>query len=397
MTGASEAPTAASAPTIALALSGGGARGAYQAGMLKGIAEFLGRDGESPFRVVTGVSAGAINAASIASSPGSFQQAARSLEQAWLDLSIDQVFKTSVGSLSWSLARWLWQLTTGQIYVGVRGLFDTRPLYRYLATHVPLQHLDANIAAGRLRALALSATRYSTGETVTFVHGAPDIDTWRRARRCAVRAAITIDHVMASAALPILFPAIQLRDGYYGDGSIRHASPLAPAIHLGADRIIAISLRYPVDGEARDERLNTGYPPPSQILGMMLHGVFLDALENDAERLQRINRTVQGIPPGLQSADRLKTVDLLMLRPSQDLGRLARDHAQYLPYTIRTMSQGLGSSREQAPNFLSYLLFESAYIEYLLDLGYRDALAQAEEIQRFVQANCAAPNQERRR
>ena len=384
MNGSSEAPVAAAAPIIALALSGGGARGAYQAGMLKGMAEFLDGGGDNPFRVVTGVSAGAINAAAIASSPGSFRQAARSLEQAWLDLSIDQVFKTSVGSLSWSLARWLWQLTTGQIAVGVRGLFDTRPLRRYLATHVPLQHLDANIATGRLRALALSTTRYSTGETVTFVHGAPDIDAWQRARRSAVRAAITLDHVMASAALPILFPAIRLGDGYYGDGSIRHASPLAPAVHLGADRILAISLRYPVDDETPDERSDTDYPPPSQILGMMMHGVFLDALENDAERLRRINRTLQGMSPDAQSAERLKTIDLLMLRPSQDLGRLARDHAQYLPYTIRTMSQGLGSSRERSPNFLSYLLFEPAYIQCLLDLGYRDALAQAEAIQRFL-------------
>ena len=383
-------PTSSAAPLIALALSGGGARGAYQAGVLKGIAEFI--DHDFPFRVVTGVSAGAINASVIASGPGTFRQAAQSMEQAWLDLSIDHVFKTSVGSLSWSFARWLGLLLTGRISLGVRGIFDTAPLCQYLSRHLPLQHIDANIEAGRLRALALSATRYSTGETVTFVHGAPDIETWHRARRCAVRAKTTLDHVMASAALPLLFPAIQLDDGYYGDGSIRHASPLAPAIHLGAERIITISLRYPVDEEAAPENPSMGYPPPSQILGMMMHGVFLDALENDAERLQRVNRTLRHIPSATQPSDGLKAVDLLILRPSEDLGSLARDHAQYLPYTIRTMAQGLGSSREKVPNFLSYILFEASYIQYLLELGYRDAMAQAEEIKRFLAPDGAGVN-----
>ncbi|MEE8303448.1 MAG: patatin-like phospholipase family protein [Candidatus Tectomicrobia bacterium] len=373
--------TPSAKPTIALVLSGGGARGAYQAGVLKGMADFI--DDSFPFRVITGVSAGAINAAAIASAPDTFRNATRALEHAWLDLSIDQVFKTSVGSLSWSLLRWLWLVTSGGICPDISGLFDTRPLYRYLSTHLRLHGVDTNVDTGRLRALALSTTCYSTGRTITFVHGSSDIETWERARRCAVRDKITVQHVMASAALPILFPAIQLQDGYYGDGSIRQSSPLAPAIHLGANRLLTISLRYGSEQDEQTEQQISGRPPPAQILGLMLHSIFLDALENDAERLMRINRTLQHVSPDAQAPDHLRSIDLFILRPSQNLGKLAYDLARSLPYTIRTIASGLGSSNTKSPDFLSYLLFERAYIERLLELGYQDAHAYAEDIKRF--------------
>lgn len=368
----------------ALVLSGGGARGAYQAGVLKGMAEFI--DIDFPFRVVTGVSVGAINATAIASAVTSFKQAVQSLEEAWLDLSIDHVFQTSVGSLSWSFFRWLSLLTTGRVSLGVRGLFDTRPLHHYLSKHLPIHRIDANIEDGWLRALALSTTCYSTGETVTFVHGGPGIPTWQRARRRAVHDKTSIDHVMASAALPILFPAIPVAEGFHGDGSLRDASPLAPAIHLGATRLLTISLRYPMEDNLQATLPFRGYPPPAQILGLMMHGVFLDALENDAERLQRINRTLQHVPQADPTADRLRPIDLLILRPSQNLGKMGQDHAHNLPYTIRTMASGLGSSRTEAPDLLSYLLFERTYIERLLELGYRDAQVNKDEIKQFLEA-----------
>ncbi len=374
--------TSPESPLAALVLSGGGARGAYQAGVLKGMAEFI--DIDFPFPVVTGVSVGAINATAIASASGPFRQAVQALENAWLELSIDHVFQTSVGSLSWSFCRWLSLLLTGRVSLGVRGLFDTRPLHRYLSKHLPLSRIDDNIEAGWLRALALSTTCYTTGETMTFVHGAPGIETWERARRRAVHDKTTINHVMASAALPILFPAIGLAGGYHGDGSIRDASPLAPAIHLGATRLLTISLRYPLEENPPARRSSRGYPAPAQILGLLMHGVFLDALENDAERLQRINRTLKYMPPSGPTSDRLRPLELLILRPSQDLGKLARHHEQHLPYTIRTMASGLGSSRSESSDLLSYLLFERTYVESLLELGYNDAQAQKEKIIKFL-------------
>lgn len=369
-------------PTIALVLDGGGARGAYQAGMLKGIADYIPTD--FPFRVITGTSAGAINAACIAASTDSFRTAAHNLVQAWLDLDTEQVFKSSVGSLSWSLFRWVWMLTSGGLGLSVSGLFDTRPLHHYLNRHLDVAGIDANIQARRLHALALTTTCYSTGQTVSFVHGVPEISMWQRARRTSVRMRTTIQHVMASAALPLLFPAIQLPGGYFGDGSLRMSSPFAPAIHLGADRLLAISLRYDMGQDEESESQVSGYPPPAQILGMLMHGVFLDALESDAERLKRINRTISRLPPESRHPDQLRPIDLLMFRPSQNLGKLAQGLVQHLPYTIRTVARGLGSSETSSPDFLSYLLFERPYIERLIELGYHDACAQADEIQQFL-------------
>lgn len=376
---------ARSEPIPGLVLSGGGARGAYQAGALARIAEGLGED--YPFRVITGVSAGGINAASLAGSRGRFLQATRDLAAAWLRLTVDKVFKSDFTTLTWSAARWLWMLGTGGVTPGfeVRGVLDTEPLYRYLAEALDINGIEANIANRRLRALALSATSYSTGVTVTFVQGVPGIQMWERSRRRAVHANIGLNHVMASAALPLVFPAIQIGDAYYGDGGIRQSSPLAPAIHLGADRLLTVSARYPRTREEETERQVVGYPPPAQVLGMLMHGVFLDALENDAERVQRINRTLALLPPGTRHAEGLQPIRLLVLRPSRDLGKLSASLAGHLPRPLRILTRGLGAGRTTSPDFLSYLLFERPYISRLIELGYEDAHAQWDEIARFME------------
>ncbi len=367
--------------TRALVLCGGGARGAYQAGVLRGIGELLPH--AFHFDVVTGVSAGGINAASIAAHEGSLREAAEALARSWQRLSIDEVFSTTFGSLSWSLMRWLWMLLTGRCSVSLEGLLDTRPLARFLGGSLAFEGLRRNLDAGRLRALALSATCYRTGHTVTFVEGSEEVRPWKRARRHALPTRLGVEHVMASSALPLLFPAIRVGDGYYGDGSLRQTSPLAPAVHLGAERILAISVRY-AKGDQAPVTADPVHPPPARVLGLLMHSMFLDALENDAERLHRINRTLAALPTRVATPDRLRTVQLLVLRPSRDLGELARDLEHLLPRTLRLITRGLGSRRSPAPDFLSYLLFERAYVDRLLELGRRDALRQAARIRTFL-------------
>lgn len=369
----------------ALVLSGGGARGAYQAGVLARIAEGLGED--YPFRIITGVSAGGINAASLASARGRFLQATRDLTAAWLRLTTDKVFKSNFTTLTLSAMRWLWMLGTGGVTPGfeVRGLLDTEPLYRYLDAAIDINGIDANIASGRLRALALSATSYSTGGTITFVQGEPGIPMWERARRHSVRANVGLNHIMASAALPLVFPAIQIGDEYYGDGGIRQSSPLAPSIHLGADRVLTISARYPRTRAEESEKQVIGYPPPAQILGMLMHGVFLDSLENDAERVARINRTLELLPYGTPHPEGLRRVRLLVLRPSQDLGKLSASLAHHLPRPLRIIVRGLGAYRTSTPDFLSYLLFERPYISRLIEVGYQDAHREWDRIRQFLE------------
>ncbi len=365
---------------LALVFSGGGARAAYQVGVLSGIAERAGSG--TSFPIVTGVSAGAINAAGLSSAEGSFGEAVSTLERAWLGMSIGSVFRASFFSLFCSSFKWACMLATGDRVPGskVRGVLDTRPLRETLSHYIRSDGIDANLSSGKLRALALSATGYATGQTVTFVHGASDVPTWERAGRIAVQTRISVDHVLASSALPLLFPAVAVGDQYFGDGSIRQTAPLAPAIHLGARRLLAIGLRYHRSVREDAERQIIGYPPPARILGTLMSAVFLDTIEADAERLQRINRSLALLPPDRPHPEGLRPLELLVLRPSKDLGKLAADLDRHLPTTLRYLVRGLGSSGLKSQDMLSYLLFERPYIERLLDLGRADALAQWDQI-----------------
>ena len=370
----------------ALVLAGGGARAAYEVGVLAGVAE---RAPGLEFPIVTGVSAGAINAVHLAAHPGPLAAAVGALRAQWSRLVVERVYRIRPGRLARGLLLGAAHTALGRggEAAAVRGLLDMSPLREFLGANLDFAQLDANIAARRLRAAAVSATSYATGQTVTFVHGPPDAPTWQRALRYAVRSRLTLDHVVASAALPILFPAVRIGDGFYGDGSLRQTAPLAPAIHLGARAILVVTQRSdperppsPPPAPAPRE-----YPALAEVIGLLLHAIFLDALEADAERLERVNRLVTALPEA-QRPDGLRPIRLLMLRPSRDLGALAAGCGVQLPPLVRWLVRGMGGQRATAVDFLSYLLFDPVYTNALTELGYADVRAQWPRIERFLAA-----------
>lgn len=374
--------TSSSART-ALVLTGGGARSAYQVGLLRCLARLRP---EMRIPIITGTSAGAINAVFLAAHRGSLDSAAAELSELWTDLTTDQVFEVGGGSLFGNVARWGLKLVSGGKGPrdGPRSLLDTQPLARYLRRSLhcvdnEIPGIEQNIEQGQLEALALTTLRYATGQTVTWVQG-QELQTWERASRIGVNTRINITHVMASAALPLAFPAIQLGDYWYGDGGIRMLNPLAPAVHLGADRIVAISTRYDRRASEVPEPAVNGYPPAAQVVGSLMNAVFLDALDHDAIHLERVNRLLASCP---ESGSKLRHIDLLVLRPSEDLGRLAAEFEPRLPKGLRFLTRGWGTQETRSPDFLSLLMFQPDYLKRLIEIGERDAEARTDELQQI--------------
>ncbi len=368
---------------IALVLSGGGARAAYQVGVLCAMSE---RRPELKIPIHAGVSAGAINTITLAAHPGTFGASVRVLKRAWSRLTVEDVYRVRVGGLVRGGFRWIGQRAFHRKRepTVVRGVFDMEPLRAFLGQRVKFEQIAKNVETGHLRAVTLSATCYTSGETVTFVQGAPDVPMWERSQRRGVRSQLNLDHVLASVAIPILFPAVRIGEGFYGDGSVRQAAPLAPAVHLGADRIIAISMRASWQVKEKPRSEETWYPSAAQVMGMLFHSIFLDSLDQDAERLERINSILRAVPPGAAVAGNLRPVKLLVLRPSLDLGVLARPHTRRLPTIIRSLVESIGGQSEGASDFISYLLFDPAYTVPLMELGYDDTNDQWDRIERFL-------------
>lgn len=368
-------------------LTGGGARGAYQVGVLHWLARNYP---ELQVPILTGVSAGAINAAHVAAHPGTFRQAAQELRHLWSELTPDSIFRADAPSMAWQALRFGARLASGGIFPApkVRGFLDTKPLFdlleeNYAAIDGELTGVEANIRRGKLKALAMTATSYSTGQSVTWVQG-KDIKLWERPQRKSVQTHIRVEHIMASAALPIFFPAVQVGSSWYGDGGIRLAAPLSPALHLGAEKLFAVSTRYARTREESEVAAIYDYPPPAQVLGVLMNAVFLDLVDQDALRLTRINDLLEKLPPENRSG--MRPVRLFVLRPSRDLGRLVAEYEPRLPAAFKFMTRGLGTRETRSPDMLSMLMFQKDYLTRLMDIGEADAEAQADKIDEFVNA-----------
>jgi NTE family protein len=377
---------------LGLVLTGGGARGAYQVGVLKWIARNYP---DLHFPILTGVSAGAVSTAALAAAPGSFTQAVEGLEQLWRGLHAEHVFRVDPRTLSRNALSWAVRLVSGGAHGApqVRGMLDTQPLRELLEEVLApvdgeITAIDYNVARGTLKAVSIMTTSYTTGQTVIFLRGA-DITPWTRPQQRTELAPITIDTIMASTALPIFFPAVQIGSEWYGDGGIRLAAPLSPSLHLGADRILAISTRNDTSQEESDASGVPGYPPPAQVVGVLLNAVFLDVVDQDAQRLERLNRLLERLPE--EEREGMRLLRLLHIRPSQDLGALAAEFEPRLPRAFRFMTRGLGTQEQRSPDVLSMLMFQPDYLGRLIDLGEQDAEWIAPQLEAFFEDRPETP------
>ncbi len=372
---------------LALVLGGGGARGAYQAGLLRAIARHYPH---LRIPILVGVSAGAVNTIHLASNPGTFEESTAQLVRHWLSLTPEQVYRVDARSLLTGVIRSGYGLlsTDPTERERVRGMVDTSPLRDFLERTLQrdeygaLPGIQANLARGTLSAVALSATSYTTGQSITWVEGrSPTL--WERPQRRSVQARLGVDHVMASAALPIFFPAERVGNEWYGDGGVRLTAPLSPALHLGASRIMTISTRSNATREVPSVTTAAAYPPPAQVLGTLYNAVFLDVIDQDVIRLNLINQLVQRIPP--ERREGMRVIDILVLRPSIDLGTLAREYEPRLPKVFRFLTRGLGTRKSASPDILSLVMFQEDYLRRVIALGEEDAEKNRARIASFIE------------
>ena len=367
-----------------LILSGGGARAAYQVGVLKAIAELMPPGSRSPFDIVCGTSAGAINAAAVASHAHRFRAGVRGLDAVWRDFHASDVYRTGFGHLSRSAARWL-----GAMFLGGLGprrpeaLLDNAPLTDLLRHTIRFERIAQAVDAGLLRALSVTVSCYGQGESVAFYQGVPDLSPWRRARRVGVPATIGLPHLMASSAIPGIFPPVKIDREWYGDGSVRQIAPISPALHLGARKVLVIGVSAP-PGRGRHE---VRKPTMADVAGHLFNSAFIDSLESDLERLQRINRTLRLVPERHRASGeiKLRPVEVLDIRPSVSLAAIASRCEGELPRAMRFFLSGTGASGAKGESvILSYLLFERGYCRALMQLGYQDAMRREAQLRRFL-------------
>ncbi len=366
----------------ALLLGGGGARAAYQVGVLKAIAEMVPEDCPNPFPIICGTSAGSINTVALASNASNFHHGVTRLLGVWANFELHHVFYVDAKNLFKRIGSWAWSnLGPGDRHKGPSSILDNQPLRKLLNEYIDFDNIDKSISNGELHAYCLTACSYTSGESTTFYDGADDITDWRRTHREGKREKMSIDHLMASSAIPVIFPSVKLGDEHFGDGSMRQISPISPALHLGAKKILIIGLRM-------EKKLGLLAPPkhrPSlgQISGYVLDTLFLNSLQSDIERMERMNRTL--LETDSDNGDNLRVIDHFVISPSEDIANIAMKHFLELPKSFRVALKFLGMAKANSRRFISYLMFTKSFCQELIDLGYKDAVDQKQALIDFLE------------
>jgi NTE family protein len=365
-----------------LVLTGGGARAADQVGGVKAVRDVLGNPVKNPFPIVCGTSAGAINAASLAVYADDFSRAVANLLEVWEHMRCDHVYRTDLPSIMMSGARWLSSMMLLSRN-NPMSLLDNAPLRDMLEKSLPFERIQEHIDAGALYAVCVTASGYTSGQSVSFFQGGSGLEGWERNQRIGAGVMLKLDYLMASSALPFIFPAVKVHREYFGDGSMRQIAPVSPALHLGADRVLIVGTGRQMLDQARAR--SSIYPSLAQIAGHALNSIFLDSLAVDIERLERINRTVRMIPPERLegSSLMLRPVRVLFITPSQPIERIAARFVHDLPRSVRFILRPTGALSRAGSNLASYLLFEESFCRALIDLGYQDTLAREAEVRDF--------------
>jgi NTE family protein len=366
-----------------LVLTGGGARAAYQVGVLKAVRDILGAPVENPFPILCGTSAGAINATALAVFADDFTGAVGNLLDVWERMRCNLIYRTDFASIAGRGLRWLAALS----WLGKNpiSLLDNTPLHRMLDKFLPFERIQQNIDAGALHAVSVTASGYTSGQSVSFFQGVPDLEPWERQQRIGAAVPLKIEYLLASSALPFIFPAVKVHREYFGDGSMRQIAPVSPALHLGADRVLVVGTGRQAADAAR-ARSNI-YPSLAQVAGHALNSIFLDSLMVDIERLERINRTLSAIPQELitQRKVDLRPIRVLFISPSHPIERVAARFVHELPPMVRFVLRPVGAMNRAGSNLASYLLFEETFCRALIDLGYQDTTARAGEVRAFFE------------
>jgi len=370
-------------PVTGLVLPGGGARNAYQVGVLRAISEMLPEDVDNPFPVITGTSSGAVNAAVLATMAKDYHEAVIQLELVWANLNVGNIFYAGPLTALKSGLRWLLTLITagGFGFITPRSVLDNKPLRKLLEKRLHLDRIQKAIDDGDLRAIGISASSYQSGHSICYYQGTDEITPWKRSQRYGLYRELRVDHLMASTAIPLIFPAVKINGEYHGDGTMRESAPLSPALHLGANRLLIIGVQDSADDETGHE-----YPSVGQISGYVLDTLFMDSLNADIERMNRINLTIAKTKENRVEVDdtTLRPIEFLVISPSVDLKDLVEKHVKSAPASVRSLLRGMGALNREGRPLISYLLFESGFCQELIELGYRDGLKNRDEILKLL-------------